>query len=67
MFNGMCEPDILSWTDIIVGNTQNGSGDEALKQFFQMQGLGMNMDMFVVVSVLHACVSLGSIKPSKKI
>jgi len=63
----MCEPNIISWTVIIAGNTQNGSGDEALERFFQMQGLGMNMDLFVVVGVLHECASLGAVKPSKQI
>jgi hypothetical protein len=65
MFNGMREPNIISWTVIIAGNTQNRSGDEALERFFQMQGMGMNMDLFVVVSVLHACASLGVVKPGK--
>jgi pentatricopeptide repeat protein len=37
IFDTMQSKDIVSWTAMIVGYTQNGKGIEALKLFEQMQ------------------------------
>eukprot|EP01018_Ginkgo_biloba_P033235 Gb_08628 [translate_table: standard] len=54
-FDKMSHRDVVSWTAMIAGYSQNGHVDEALELFNQMGMAGMKPDLITIVSVLTAC------------
>ncbi|CAN8280623.1 unnamed protein product [Cochlearia groenlandica] len=58
VFEGMIEKDVISWTALVTGNTQNGSYKEALKLFCNMRVEGISPDQIVTASVLSASAEL---------
>lgn len=59
IFDGLVEPDTISWTAMISGYVLAGFLDEALKLFEEMQRLGHVPDKVAFVTVINACVGLG--------
>lgn len=49
------EPDLVSWSSLISGYTQNGLGEEALLAFREMHLLDIKCNEFTFPSVLKAC------------
>ncbi|KAA8519750.1 hypothetical protein F0562_014006 [Nyssa sinensis] len=49
------EPDLVSWSALVSGYSQNGLGEEALSAFREMHLLGIKSNEFTFPSVLKAC------------
>ncbi|KDP21001.1 hypothetical protein JCGZ_21472 [Jatropha curcas] len=49
------EPDLVSWSALISGYSQNGFGKEAILAFYEMHLLGVKCNEFTFPSVLKAC------------
>lgn len=49
------EPDLVSWSSLISGYSQNGLAKEALLAFCEMHGLGIKCNEFALPCVLKAC------------
>lgn len=61
VFKGMPQPDLVSWTSLIVGYAQNGQPNEALKFFELLLKSGTQPDRITFVGVLSACTHAGLI------
>ncbi|KAL2981904.1 hypothetical protein AAZX31_13G313800 [Glycine max] len=59
VFNEMHQPDLVSWTSLIVGYAQNGQPDEALHFFELLLQSGTKPDQVTYVGVLSACTHAG--------
>ncbi|XP_027926795.1 pentatricopeptide repeat-containing protein At4g37170 [Vigna unguiculata] len=59
VFNQMLQPDLVSWTSLIVGYAQNGEPDEALHFFELLLQSGTKPDQITFVGVLSACTHAG--------
>ncbi|XP_074310050.1 pentatricopeptide repeat-containing protein At4g18520, chloroplastic-like [Silene latifolia] len=55
VFSNMPERNLVSWRSMIVGYARNGHCRDALKLIYQMQAEGMEVDDYIVTSVLSAC------------
>ncbi|KAL6846576.1 hypothetical protein ACP4OV_024024 [Aristida adscensionis] len=55
VFDEISVPDLVTWTAIIDGYAQHGSGQDALAMFDLMIRCGVKPDSVVLVSVLSAC------------
>ncbi|XP_020572679.1 pentatricopeptide repeat-containing protein At5g66520-like isoform X2 [Phalaenopsis equestris] len=67
LFDEMTLRDTVSWTAMISCYEQNKMFREALELFNFMRGCGIPIDEVVLVSVLSACASLGTIKEGEAI
>ncbi|KAJ4824214.1 hypothetical protein Tsubulata_013073 [Turnera subulata] len=54
-FDQIDEPDLISWTTMIVSYAQHGKGVEALRIYDQMREQGIRPDSVTFVGVLSAC------------
>lgn len=61
VFDAMPERNVVSWTSVIAGYSQNGQGANALEFYFQMLRSGIMPDQFTFGSMIKACSSLGDI------
>lgn len=61
IFDGLLNPDTVSWTALISGYLQVGLPKEAMKVFEDIQRLGHVPDQVAFVTVINACVGLGRI------
>ena len=61
----MPERSVVSWNALIAGYTQNNNGVDALKLYWQMQGIGMIPNAFTFSSILSACASLAVMEQGK--
>eukprot|EP01018_Ginkgo_biloba_P018360 Gb_34963 [translate_table: standard] len=59
--------NVVSWTVIIGAYARHGSGEEALKLFYQMQRTGIQPNHFTFTSVLPACANLAALKHGKEV
>jgi pentatricopeptide repeat protein len=55
VFDKMPQRDVISWTAMIAGCSQNGQFDMALRLFDQMQATGLKPNLVTITSVLPAC------------
>lgn len=56
------EPDLVSWSALISGYSQNGLGKDALSAFREMHSLGVKCNEFTFPSVLKACSDTSNIR-----
>ncbi|KAL6541253.1 hypothetical protein OROHE_010961 [Orobanche hederae] len=49
------KPDLVSWSSLVSGYSQNGLGEEALLAFREMHVLGVKCNEFALPSLLKAC------------
>ncbi|XP_024967992.1 pentatricopeptide repeat-containing protein At3g20730 isoform X2 [Cynara cardunculus var. scolymus] len=61
VFDEMRERSVVSWTALLSGYAQNGSGKEALMVFRGMRQAGVKANQFTYASALSACKSLMSL------
>ncbi|XP_057873704.2 pentatricopeptide repeat-containing protein At1g08070, chloroplastic [Cryptomeria japonica] len=61
LFDKMPKKNVVSWTAIIAGCSQNGFVEEALKFFKQMQLAGVKSDCTTFASILPACAKMGTL------
>ncbi|KAK9136183.1 hypothetical protein Syun_015513 [Stephania yunnanensis] len=59
--------DVVLWSAMIAGYAQSGAPDEALRLFFQMEGVGVRPNSFTMVSVLSACSQLGDFETGQQV
>lgn len=59
IFDTTLDKNVITWSSIICGYSQNGLAYEALQLFHQMRSESFSPDAFTLVSVLSACASLG--------
>ncbi|XP_051138634.1 pentatricopeptide repeat-containing protein At3g53360, mitochondrial isoform X1 [Andrographis paniculata] len=62
LFDDMENPDVFSWTSLIVGYAQFGYGGEALNLFRRMKIRGVNPNEVTFVGVLTACSHVGLVE-----
>ncbi|XP_021806780.1 pentatricopeptide repeat-containing protein At3g53360, mitochondrial [Prunus avium] len=62
LFGLMENPDVVSWSSLIVGYAQFGYGEEALELFKIMKGLGIKPNEVTLVGVLTACSHIGLVE-----
>lgn len=62
LFNSIEDPDVVSWSSLIVGYAQFGCGEEALKLFRRMRSLGVWPNHVTLVGVLTACSHVGLVE-----
>ncbi|KAF3795133.1 Pentatricopeptide repeat-containing protein [Nymphaea thermarum] len=58
-FSWMSNPDVASWSSLIVGYAQFGSAEKALSLFDEMVRLGFKPNSVTFVGVLSACSRVG--------
>ncbi|XP_059667686.1 pentatricopeptide repeat-containing protein At3g53360, mitochondrial-like isoform X2 [Cornus florida] len=62
LFDSMENPDVVSWSTLIVGYSQSGCGEEALKLFGRMRSLSVEPNQVTFVGVLTACSHVGLVE-----
>jgi pentatricopeptide repeat protein len=67
VFERMSKRDVVSWTAIIAGYSQNGHPHEALASFYEMQVQGIKPDSIAMVSVMPVCADLLALEHGKQI
>eukprot|EP01018_Ginkgo_biloba_P008711 Gb_07638 [translate_table: standard] len=67
VFDNMPERDVVSWSSMIAGHSQNGHCDQTLKLFRQMKLAGVKPSSVTFASVLPACAHLAFVKQGKEI
>ncbi|KAL7245743.1 hypothetical protein ACSBR2_000974 [Camellia fascicularis] len=55
VFDSMTERNLVSWKSMIVGYAKNGLRQEALKLMYRMQAEGIEVDDYILATVLTAC------------
>eukprot|EP01018_Ginkgo_biloba_P037439 Gb_29879 [translate_table: standard] len=64
-FNKMPKRNVVSWTSMITGYSQNGHADDACTLFQQMLLAEVKPDPVTMASVLQACAHLGALTQGK--
>lgn len=67
VFDGLPNPDVVSWGAMISGYTQHGCGLLALEFYGRMQDKGIQPDKIRFLCVLRACSSIGAFIHGKSI
>eukprot|EP01018_Ginkgo_biloba_P009126 Gb_37176 [translate_table: standard] len=67
VFDKMPQRNVISWNVLIAGYAQNGYCQEGLRQFRQMQKIGMKSNRFTFASVLSACTCLAAVEYGKQV
>eukprot|EP01018_Ginkgo_biloba_P023522 Gb_33335 [translate_table: standard] len=67
VFEKMSKRNVVLWTAMISGYTQNRHANEALKLLAQMQVAGVKPDSVTILSALPACAHLAALRQGKEI
>ncbi|CAN4121638.1 unnamed protein product [Withania somnifera] len=67
VFDEMMERNLVTWTSIIAGYSQNGQEDEGLNLYFQMRRFGIIPDQFTFGSVIKACSNANQVELGKQL
>ncbi|KAK3184827.1 hypothetical protein Dsin_032113 [Dipteronia sinensis] len=67
VFKRFANPNLVTWTSLIVGLVQNGKEEVALTKFRQMTRNSINPNAFTLSSVLRACSSIAMVEEGKQI
>ncbi|KAL4185955.1 hypothetical protein AMTRI_Chr10g233440 [Amborella trichopoda] len=67
VFNGIYEPDLVSFTAMIAGYAAHGDCKEALDLFSLMKELDIRPTSMTFTAILCACVHVGDLKSSEEI
>ncbi|GMH28419.1 hypothetical protein Nepgr_030262 [Nepenthes gracilis] len=66
VFDSMIERNVVSWTSMVTGYTQNAQGYEALELFKVFTGISSNRpNHYMLASIVNACASLGRLAYGK--
>ncbi|KAI5067616.1 hypothetical protein GOP47_0018144 [Adiantum capillus-veneris] len=60
VFDELPARDVVSWNTIIAGYSEQGLGEEALDAVQEMESEGVQLDVYMSVSCLKACGSIGA-------
>ncbi|KAL7176049.1 hypothetical protein ACSBR2_029592 [Camellia fascicularis] len=67
VFDSMPERNLVSWKAMIMGYAKNGLCQEALKLMYRMQAEGVEVDDYILTTVLTACGDVDwNVEPSPK-
>ncbi|KAF8020900.1 hypothetical protein BT93_G1342 [Corymbia citriodora subsp. variegata] len=67
VFGGIVFKDMVSWTGIITCCAENGCFEEAMGLFSQMRIVGFKPNNYTFVSVLKACLGMGTINLGRSV
>jgi pentatricopeptide repeat protein len=67
VFDRMKNRNVITWTAMLVGLAQNGHAENALKLFSQMQEDGVAANSVTLVSLIHSCAHMGSLKKGRSV
>lgn len=67
VFDGLQDRNIVSWTSLLSGYSQNEQPMEALRIFNQMRKLDVNPDWIALVSVLRAYTDVGDLEQGRSV
>ncbi|KAL6133361.1 hypothetical protein ACLB2K_065598 [Fragaria x ananassa] len=67
LFSLMDNPDVVSWSSLIMGYAQSGCGEEALELFKTMKALGVKPNEVTLVGVLTACSHIGLVEEGRQL
>ncbi|KAJ9174203.1 hypothetical protein P3X46_017254 [Hevea brasiliensis] len=67
VFDKLSSIDLVSWTAMIVGYTQSGFSNEALKLFMNKKWVDISPNNVTIVSVLSACAQLGNLNLGRSV
>ncbi|XP_022155401.1 pentatricopeptide repeat-containing protein At4g21300-like [Momordica charantia] len=66
-FQRMKSKNVISWTAMLVGLTQNGHARDALRLFNQMQNEKVSFNALTLISLMHCCTLLGSLNKGRSV
>lgn len=66
VFDTMPQPNLVSWTALISGYSQNSNFSQAISTFCQMRVAGEKPTQFAFSSGIQACAALGSVDMGKQ-
>eukprot|EP01018_Ginkgo_biloba_P022446 Gb_27176 [translate_table: standard] len=66
VFNGLLNPNMVSWTAMIAAYVQHEHVEEALAFFIEMQDAGKKPNQFTFASVLKACAALAALEQGRQ-
>ncbi|KAK4260696.1 hypothetical protein QN277_003778 [Acacia crassicarpa] len=67
VFERMKERNVITWTAMLVGLSKNGYAENALEFFIQMQEENVSANSVTLVSLVHCCAHMGSLKKGMSI
>eukprot|EP01018_Ginkgo_biloba_P038932 Gb_27926 [translate_table: standard] len=67
VFDEMSDRDVVSWSTMIAGYTQNSFFGEALQFFGEIQRAGIKPNQFTFGSIFKACASLSALEQGKQV
>ncbi|GMI65618.1 CHLORORESPIRATORY REDUCTION22 [Hibiscus trionum] len=67
VFDSMKDRNVITWTAMLVGLAQNGCAEGAIKLFGRMQEEGVAANSITLVSLVHCCAHLGSLKKGRSV
>ncbi|XP_058071619.1 putative pentatricopeptide repeat-containing protein At3g05240 [Magnolia sinica] len=67
VFDGLADPDLVSWNSLISGLNLNCRWDEAISVFREMEVAGVKPNRLTIVSVLTACMGSGNLDAGRLI
>ena len=67
VFRRMDTRNVITWTALLMGLSQNGYAEDALKLFCQMQEENVAANSVTLVSLVHCCAHLGSLKKGRSV
>ncbi|KAL9232732.1 hypothetical protein vseg_007806 [Gypsophila vaccaria] len=65
VFGYMSEPDVVSWTSIIVGTAQHGQAEEALSLYDKMVSVGVKPNEVTFLGLIYACSHVGLVSKGR--
>ncbi|KAK7252012.1 hypothetical protein RIF29_35682 [Crotalaria pallida] len=67
VFRRMEKRNVITWTAMLVGFSQNGYAEDALKLYSQMQEENVAANSATLVSLVHCCANVGSLKKGRSV
>ncbi|KAL3536304.1 hypothetical protein ACH5RR_004765 [Cinchona calisaya] len=67
VFDEMAERNVVSWTSVIAGYSQNGQESEAINLYLQMRQAGLMPDQYTFGSIIKACSDLNAVMLGKQL
>jgi pentatricopeptide repeat protein len=60
-FRRTASPNVISWTSLIAGFTENGLEEESFQLFAEMRAAGVQPNSFTLSTILGACNKMRSV------
>jgi len=66
VFDGLPDPNLVSWTAMIAGYVQHERSEEALELFTEMKLAGLKPNQFTFASVIKGCTGLAALEQGRQ-